>query len=174
VEKQPSSPKAAGSLIVQAVDRLAAKIDPTTGKPLGRERAAARLLPHMKPLSAARYIRKLRSGERSGQQLVQRPSIARRVAIFKPTYRASALLLGATTGGVLVYHTHTFVLPTRIQTADQLKHSDRWPTVKAAAERAIRNIFKYPFEIIDVIDLRPTSSRRSIGIDLTSTLVGAA
>lgn len=49
-----------------------------------KERAAARLLPQQSPASAARYLRKLRTGERSGRQIVRREPIRRRLAILAP------------------------------------------------------------------------------------------
>jgi hypothetical protein len=73
---EPGSPQARA--IVAAADRLA-------GKPgWNRRRAAAAILPEQSPESAARYVRKLRSGERTGRVIIERPAIARRVAIFAP------------------------------------------------------------------------------------------
>lgn len=63
--------------LVAAQDRLVAK-----GQSKGR--AAARLLPQQSPESAARYLRKLRSGERTGREVAQREPIRRRLAILVP------------------------------------------------------------------------------------------
>jgi hypothetical protein len=73
---EPASPQARA--LVAAQDRLASKPGFT------KRRAAAVLLPDQSPSSAARYLRKLRSGERTGRVIIERPAVARRVAIFAP------------------------------------------------------------------------------------------
>lgn len=80
--------QASASALIAAQDRL-------IRAGYTRERAASRLLPQQSPASASRYLRKLRTGERSGTRIAQTERIRKRVEILAPVEAKKLFAPGA-------------------------------------------------------------------------------
>lgn len=164
---EPGSPQARA--IVAAQDRLAGKPGWT------RQRAAAKLLPQQSPESAARYLRKLRTGERSGRVIIERPPVARRVAIFAPKQLADlprgisgplwATVFLDTTGGPKAANAR---VPRQGMTAREFMAAPGYPHWVEQVEARWAKVMGYAAMILSVTKVRDRlgSSIRKMAVPL--------
>lgn len=166
VRHEPGSPQARA--IVAAADRLA-------GKPgWNRRRAAAAILPDQSPESAARYLRKLRSGERTGRVIIERPTVARRVAIFAPRRLGEIPRAGGPFWATVYVDTDrgpraaNAQVPRQGMTAREFMASAGYERWKAQVEARWARVMNYALEILRVTKIRDRSgaSIRRVAVEL--------
>jgi hypothetical protein len=118
----------------------------------------------MKPDAAARYVRKLRSGERSGAKLISRPTISRRVQIFVREQPAM-IVVEFVDEGEMIQRVSTgasgskvasipTILPGGVATADQFKQLPEFDRWIERAEAYLRRRFHYRPIIADILGVK--------------------
>ena len=162
----PAGPQARA--LVAAQDRLASKPGYT------RARAAAILLPDQSPSSAARYLRKLRSGERTGRVIIERPSVARRVAIFAPRRLGEIPRVGGPFWATVYVDTScgpkaaNAQVPRQGMTAREFMAHPSYPHWVATVEARWLRVLNYACKILRVTKVRDRggASIRKVAVEL--------